>query len=161
MQTRVHVHNCYLQLYLLLQEFVIKKLSRGKKASKVGKAQVKIMFIFIYYLLLGILALGIFSYYVALNDMLIVDLRAFFLCESFGVNSGKNCHALRSGALKYYTRLFLVVVIVQGLVTPVILIFVADCKCKKKFKEIHTVSSSTKSFKVQSTNLSSSNHRLV
>ena len=157
MQTRVHNY-CYLQLYLLLQEFVIKKLSRGKKASKVGKAQVKIMFIFIYYLLLGILALGIFSYYVAINDMLVVDVQAFFLCESFGVNSGKNCRALRSGALKYYTRLFLVVVIVQGLVTPVILIFVADCRCKNRFKEI---SSSTKKIKVKTSNLSSTNPRFI
>ena len=141
-----------------MQEFVIKKLSRGKKASKVGKAQVKIMVIFIYYLLLGILALGIFSYYVAINDMLIVDLRAFFLCESFGVNSGKNCLALRSEALKNYTRLLVVGIIVQALITPVILIFVADCtKCKKKFKEIF---SSKKSFKVETSNLSSTNPRL-
>ena len=136
----------YDEHYSLLQEFIIKKLSRGMKASKVGKAQVKIMFIFIYYLLLGILALGIFSYFVAINGTLIGDLQRLFLCESLGVNSGKNCNALRSSTLENHSKLNLVGVVMQGFITFVILVFVADCtKCRCKNK----ISTSKNSVKVE------------
>ena len=121
------------------QEFVIKKISRGKKASRVGKAQVKIMFVFFYYILLGGLALAIFGYYIGASNELVADQEMVFLCESLGRGSGRNCKEMRSGLLTNVRNLSLAAIVMQGLITLVVLIFIVDCKsykCKKHKKSV-------------------------
>ena len=115
-----------------MQEFVIKKISRGKKASRVGKAQVKIMFVLVYYILLGGLVLGVFSYYVGIDEMIIADQKKYFACESLGTNTATDCTALKSTSLDAFSDLSIVAIILQGLVSFVILLFIVECKCKKK-----------------------------
>ena len=117
--------------FFVFQEFVIKKISKGRKISRVGKAQVKIMFVFCYYIVLGGLVLGVFSYYVGISDRLIADQQKFFACESLGTNTGKDCQALKSSAIEAFSDLALVGFIMQGLVSFVVLIFTIDCKGKK------------------------------
>ena len=117
--------------FSLLQEFIIKKMSKGKEVLKYGKAEVKIMFSFCYYILLGGLVLGVFSYYVGINERIITDQQTFFICESFGVNAGNDCEAVRSTSNTILSELALVAIVLQGLGLLVILVFIVDCKCKR------------------------------
>ena len=137
-----------------MQEFVIKKISRGKKASRVGKAQVKIMFVLVYYILLGGLVLGVFSYYVGINEKVFADQQKYYACESFGANTGKDCSALRSTSIDVFSDLGIVSIVLQGLVSFVILIFIAECKCCKKRRR-KTASSSKYSAATNSIHLNS------
>ena len=76
--------------------------------------------------------LGVFGYYVGINEKVIADQQKYFACESLGTNTAKDCTALRSSAIDAFSSLSLVAIILQGLVSFVILIFIVDCKCKKR-----------------------------
>lgn len=66
------------------KEFVLKKLMARKTVPKVGKAQVKITFIIIYYVLVGVMGLVTFTYYRASSTYreTIVE---YILCEISGM----------------------------------------------------------------------------
>ena len=65
-----------------MQAFVIKELIAGKKVSRVGKAEVKIMIVFIYYTLVGVSGL-ISSTYAQYSDVG-SRIQELFICESTG-----------------------------------------------------------------------------
>ena len=118
------------------------------------------MFVFCYYILLGSLALGTFAYYLGVNDRLIAELQNFFLCESLGINSGRNCKELKSSLVNVFSSLSLVAIVMQGLITPVVLVFVVDfkhCKCRKN----RTNTKSTSRTQVDSKNVSATNPRYL
>ena len=76
--------------------------------------------------------LGVFSYFVGTDEMIIADQKKYFACESLGTNTATDCTALKSTSLDAFNVLSIVAIILQGLVSFVIFIFIVECKCKKR-----------------------------
>ena len=54
--------------FIVLQEFFLKKLSKGKNISKVGQAQIKILLILVYYIIIGVVGMVAFTYNEVTSD---------------------------------------------------------------------------------------------
>ena len=111
------------------QKFVLK---RGKQATPVGKAQAKILFIVCYYIAMGTLVLTSYSYYQVAEEANIQALSRYFVCQSTGIQSGRDCGEVPNIHLEVFDSLFAVGSILVGLLPAVILIFTVKCNCSKK-----------------------------
>lgn len=134
--------------WTILKEFVIKKISRGKKNSRITKAQLKIMFILWYYIIIGILGLASFAFLNTTTDSTLNTLRDLFQCESVGIHPNEdNCAELRrSVTFRPFINARLVVNLLLGLIPVFVLIFTFDVsllKCKKIKSHPATKSAST------------------
>ena len=70
--------------FFIMQEFVLKKLIARKKVGRVGKAEVKMAVIVLYYIIMGVLGLVTFTYYEVKTKGNRESLAELFLCESTG-----------------------------------------------------------------------------
>ena len=108
------------------QEFVLKRV---KRATRVGKAEAKILFIVCYYITTVTLVLTPFSYNQVTGEAGIQAAHRYFACQSTGIQSGRDCGDVRNVHL---VVLAAVGVILIALLPAVILIFIVKCRCKKK-----------------------------
>lgn len=127
-------------MHCFFQEFVLKKLVARKKIGKVGKAQIKISIILIYYTVLGVVGLVSLTYF-EVKIFNSEGLREFFLCESLG---NPDCF-LDVAPIKNIKALSVSVIVMLSFLPVIVLIFSFDYQaCKKKLKSVRkskTVSS--------------------
>ena len=121
---------------------MLKKLKAGKKVGKVGKAQIKISFIIIYYVLLGVLGLVTLTYIEVKSSLIgIAAVADFLVCESLG---GSNCY-LDKELIAVFESLGITVKILLMMIPVVVLIFVVDIQaiknllCKKRLDRSSSV----------------------
>ena len=109
------------------QEFVLK---RGKQSTPIVKAQAKILFIVCYYVAVGTIVLTLFTYYQVAGEADIQAVSLHFVCQSAGIQSGRDCGDVPNIHLDSLTALGIILI---GLLPVVILIFTVKCNCKNKF----------------------------
>lgn len=107
----------------MLQEFVIKNLAAGKKMIKAGKAELKIMITFVYYIIMGVISHV--SYFANTQD----DIQLLILCESTG---NRECNVDLSAYNR--SRILNIVAFVMVTLLPVVaILFNFDPKaCTRK-----------------------------
>ena len=81
--------------YHSMQQFISKFLSKGfKKAHEIGKAEAKILFVTLAFILISSLILITFSYFVSISDQLFQILGNYFLCQSTGLQPDRECDVI-------------------------------------------------------------------
>ena len=117
-----------MQYDFLFQQFAIKTLSKGlKKAHEMGKAEAKILFLTLVYILISSLSLVTITHAVVMREREIQIISDYFWCQSTGVHQGKQCdEGIQSTPLD---TLLEVAIILEGLIPLCALIFVAKCTC--------------------------------
>ena len=106
------------------------KLIAGKKAGKVGTAQIKISFVNIYYVLLGVVGLVSLTFYEVKSSRL--GLVEYFICNAFG-DPTSSCQ-LDVNTIKSFKALSISVIVMLSFLPIVVLIFSFDIKAFKKLK---------------------------
>lgn len=108
---------------------MLKKLIARKKVAKIGKAQVKIAFITVYYILIGVMGMVTFTYYRASRTHQEV-ITEYILCEISGM---PDC-ILNLGVTAdiFYALTTIVVLLVSLLPVMAILFSCNPQACKKK-----------------------------
>lgn len=116
----------------------MKKFSPTSKNREVGiltKAEAKILFIMIYYILLGTLVLALFTYIEATSDVEYRVLEVHFACQSTGVQPGKDCGVTPQVQLSTLTSLSAVAILLTGLFPMVVIAFTVRCKCNNQSEQ--------------------------
>ena len=108
---------------------MLKKLLSRKKVGKAGKAEIKISFILIYYVVIGVLGLVTLTYLEA--ESAISELANFFICEGLHL---ANCS--KHLDINAFEELSIVIIVMLSLLPVVALIFSCNIQTiKKKIKE--------------------------
>ena len=71
-------------MYINVQEFILKKMLARKKVGNVGKAEIKIAAIIIYYILIGVMGLAAFTYFMNYQTDAFSQ---YIVCQSSGKES--------------------------------------------------------------------------
>ena len=112
-----------------VQEFILKKLLARKKVGNVGKAEIKITAIIIYYVLIGVMGLATTTYFERYNTDAISQ---YIVCQSSGMESCQEVLHIRSN-----DEIFAVAasIVVLSFLPVVVILFNCDPKAfKTKFK---------------------------
>ena len=108
----------------------MKRFHHGKKPeSSVRKAEIKILTIVIYYIIMGTATLSTTTYFLATNDETAEEFQVYFSCQSFGIVPGKDCGDPPNIQLQPFSILATVSYFLLGLLPTVILIFTKNCNC--------------------------------
>lgn len=112
----------------------MKKLVKGKRPRLIGKAQAKILFIMCYYIITAIMALIVFVNFEVKGARERQALREHFVCQSAGMQEGRDCGESIGERLHEFSVLGAVSIILVSLLPAVVLVFsvkCAECKTKK------------------------------
>ena len=113
-----------------VQEFVLKKLLARKKVGNVGKAEIKITAIIIYYVLVGVMGLAAYTYFMRFNTDAISQ---YIVCQS----SGKESCQEEFSISKNDTFFMAAPIVMISLIPVVAILFSCDPKAfKTKFQVI-------------------------
>ncbi len=115
-------------IYISFQEFVLKKLLARKKVGRVGKAQIKIMAVIIYYTILGVMGLVAYTVF-EVADSYRKTIVQYVLCESTGLSE---CEVTNDNTILILSKL---VIIMISLLPVVAILFNCDPKAWKKFRD--------------------------
>ena len=109
-----------------------------KKAHEMGKAEAKIIFVTVVYILISSLLLVTLTHAVVTREREIQILSDYFQCQSTGLHPGKECdETSRHVQSTPLDTLVEVAIILEGLIPICALIFVAKCNCNHKlFKKL-------------------------
>ena len=111
----------------------MKKFMNGKRPPLIGKAQAKILFIMCYYIITAIIALSVFVNFEVKGERQRQDLREHFVCQSAGMQDGRDCGDSIGERLHDFSVLAAVSIILISLLPTVVLVFSVKCaKCKTK-----------------------------
>ena len=113
-------------------------LSKGlKKAHNIGKAEAKILFLTSAYILISSLLLATLTYIVITRERDIKIFGNYFLCQSIGLQPGRQCGEISAGVQSTALRSLLRVAIILEVLVPMVgLVFVAKkCNCHYKFRK--------------------------
>ena len=123
-----------------VQEFVIKKLTAKKKVgSGVGKAEIKMAVIVLYYIIVGLMSQITFTYFEVKAKANRDSLQELFLCESLG---NPECD-INLGNINALNILSIVTVILVNFLPVVVLLFSFHPKARKGRKKSLLVSMKT------------------
>lgn len=128
---------------LFFQEFVLKQFHLGFQRPKghVTKAEIKILVIMCYYVVVDILTLSTYSYYLATFGEIFQEFRSYFDCQSAGIQPDRDCGDAPDVQLQEFTVVSSMSYILQSLLPLVVLIFIANCSyCSKKHLKIPSMS---------------------
>ncbi len=101
---------------------------------RMSTAEKKILIVFCYYILLGVIALTAFTLSVKDNEIVAHEYETYFLCESKGIDPNNPDECDRSGFEQYQTTgLTVCGYILVGIFPAVNLIFVVNIKELKGF----------------------------
>ena len=101
----------------------------------VGKAQAKILFIVCYYIVTGTLFLIPLMYYQVTEEAAIQAVSRYFVCQSTGIQSGRDCGEVSAIYLAVFDSLSTLGIILICLLPAVVLIFTVKCtKCNCNIK---------------------------
>ena len=106
---------------------MLKRLLAKSKVGKVGKAQLKLTAIIIYYTLFGVMGLVTFTYFEANTDYR-DSITEYILCESGAL---PDC-ALDFGTIDVVTVLSVIVVVTISLLPVLALLFSCNMQCCRK-----------------------------
>ena len=113
---------------------------KSKQAGLLKKAEAKIIFIMCYYILAGTLVLTLFILSEATNDVEFQAIEQFFVCQSTGLQSGKDCGDTPRVHLAAFNSLSALAIVLIGLLPAVVLAFTVKCECQQEMlKDKHTV----------------------
>ena len=102
-----------------------------------GKAEAKILFMTLVYILISSLLLITTTHAVITREREIQIIRDYFRCQSTGIQPGKQCDETSRGIQSTpLDTLLKVAIILEGLIPLCALIFVAKCSCNYKFKKL-------------------------
>ena len=108
----------------------MKRYHHGNKpGSSVRKAEIKILIIIIYYIIIGAVTLTSYTYSLAINDEVAEEFQVYFTCQSFGIVPDKECGDPPNIQLQLFNILATVSNFLLGLLPTVILIFTVNCNC--------------------------------
>ena len=113
------------------QEFVLKKLIKGKKVSRVGRAEVKMTVIVSYYIIAGVLSLYTFTYFEVKAKANREGLAELFLCESKG---SSDCESIDIDSVDILNIQAVVVIVMVAFFPVVALFFSYDTKTYRKVR---------------------------
>ena len=121
-------------LYQILQEFVLKKLFEGKKLGIVGKAQLKIASIVIYYNFIGVSGLILYTSFFVGNHA--EKTRDFVECESNGASG----YCVFEGHQTIVHNIFgTAIIAILSLLPVAAIVFICDLSILKRKKSKLTV----------------------
>ncbi len=115
---------------MIMQEFVLKKLVAGKKVGKVGKAEIKMAVIVLYYIVVGVLSLITFTYFEVKAKANRESLFELFLCESMG---NLDCD-IDLESIDTFDVLAVLVIVMVALFPVIAVLFSFDPKTCRKTK---------------------------
>ena len=100
--------------------------SSSKPKNQIRRAQVKILFIMIYYILYGVLTVTSYTTTITSVDTASESLEDYFSCQGVGVHIDRDC-----GPPPKNAQLVLIVlsILLVRLMPVVILVFTANCTC--------------------------------
>lgn len=101
---------------------MLKKMLTGREVTNVGKAEIKITVLFIYYTLLGVMGLVAYTYLI--TDTFGQDIAEFIVCESTGTltNGQKDL-----GTFKTLLTLVTVNIVMVSFI-PVLVVLIFSCE---------------------------------
>ena len=114
---------------------MVKRLTNRPRVQVVGKVQAKILFIVVYYIIMGALVLTIFTYFEVAGDVDRKAVESHFVCQSTGLQPNKDCGSTPDVHLKVFNSLSGVAIILNGLLPAIILGFTLNCdskRCRKR-----------------------------
>lgn len=113
---------------------MLSKLSTTVKSENTGlkKAEAKILFIMCYYILTGTLVLMIFTYFEATSSVEFHAVEKYFVCQSTGLQSGKDCGDTPQIHLTAFRSLSALAIILIGLLPVVVITFTVKCERHKQ-----------------------------
>ena len=117
------------------QEFVLKKFLENQQGHhyNIGIAEINILIIACYYIILGCVGLSTFTYLIATDNETAIAFQDYFACHSFGIVPGFNCGDIPNVRPQVFGTLASVSVILFDLIPLFNLIFIAkwtkSCKC--------------------------------
>ena len=112
----------------------LSKLSTTVKSENTGlkRAEAKILFIMCYYILTGALVLMLFTYFEATSSMEFRAIEEYFICQSTGLQSGKDCGDTPQVHLTAFRSLSALSIILIGLLPIVVITFTVKCERQKQ-----------------------------
>jgi len=119
-----------------LQQQGLFRAKLSKHPFKIGAAERKILIIFCYYVLLGVIALTTFTIFTRNSTQFSGAVAEYWLCESTGVNPENSCDRLRESFQQLsFPGLSAVSYILLGIFPAVNLIFAVNFReIKQKFR---------------------------
>lgn len=105
--------------------------SSGASQSILKKAEVKILFIMCYYILLGTVVLTLFTYLEESgeNPEVFQAIEQHFTCQSLGIQPGKHCGKSLRDFLSTYSALSAISTVLSGLLPLVVMAFTLKYSC--------------------------------
>lgn len=98
------------------------------------RAEIKILFIMCYYVILGALVLTLFTYLEAVGVIALEGVEQYFTCQSTGLDSGRDCGSTPREQLGIFRSLSVVSTVFSDLFPVVVLAFTVKCDCIKSQK---------------------------
>ena len=85
-------------IHILVQRHISQRVQQSKNHAPLGSVEKKILIVFCYYLLLGIMSLASIQLNATTNKSLVKSIALYFGCES---TAQQNCDTYRTDALKF------------------------------------------------------------
>lgn len=101
----------------------------NKPGSSLKKAEIKILIIMIYYIIMGAFTLTSYTYFLAIDDETVEAFQVYFACQRFGIVPGKDCGESLDIHLQHFRNISVISYFLLGLLPTMILIFTVNCNC--------------------------------
>ena len=108
----------------------LQDVKTSSSSSHIRRAEIKILFIVCYYILLGVFALSIYLFLSITNDITLNAFQDYFLCHRAGNISDMDCGDPPNLGLQAFTNLLSTAFILESLSPTIILIFIVKCNVK-------------------------------
>ena len=121
------------------QLLVLKMGLKNSKTREIGKAEAKVLFVTIAYILISSLFLITTTHVVVTRERDIRIISDYFQCQSTGLQPGKQCDETFRGLQSTpMDTLLNVATVLEGFIPICALVFVAKCTCKCKFEKLRS-----------------------
>ena len=123
-----------------IQELTLNTLTRERSS---GKAEAKVLFVTVYYVLTSCIVIVAFIYSLVTSDRNRGITTSYLLCHSTGLQPGKQCGESPDMQLRVMKSLSTTSVFFQSYIPLVVLLFIAKCTWPNKFRSGHSSSKGT------------------
>ena len=113
-------------MFILLQKCL---KSIGSKRSEANVAEIKILIIIVYYIMLTLYSITISIVTFLESDSFIAELREYYLCEANGAKSAMNCSKMQLDRFDGVSKLFAQILI--GSYPVIFLVYIVQLKTTK------------------------------
>ena len=131
-----YIDSCH--IFTLLQKCL---KSIGSNRSQANAAEIKILIIIVYYILLSLYALTMSVVTFFETDSFIAKVKQYYLCEAHGITASTNCSKMSLDQFDSVSKVFANVLV--GVYPVIFLMYIVQLKtCVAKFKKTLTTVSS-------------------